>query len=92
MEKIDWDIRRKGRPWKLKNVRDRYDLAPEKIELIAGKIFGTERDRVVMLGLLLENVGVDKAVRLGDPAIWREAMAHLDEPVNMDEEDEVGPF
>jgi hypothetical protein len=31
-------------------------------------------DRYV-LGLLLENVGVDAAVRLGDPQVWREAVA-----------------
>jgi hypothetical protein len=27
---------------------------------------------------LLENVGVDAAIRLGDPAVWREAIAELD--------------
>jgi hypothetical protein len=33
-----------------------------------------------MLALLLENVGADKAVRLGDPGVWREAIDHLTEP------------
>ena len=27
-----------------------------------------------MLALLLENVGIDAAVRLGDPAIWKQAI------------------
>lgn len=88
-EKIRWNLQRKGRPWSLAEVRSRYDLSPEKIELIEGKLFCTERDRLVMLGLLLENVGVDKAVRLGDPAIWREAIAHLSEPVEMIPKDDV---
>ena len=30
-----------------------------------------------MLGLLLENVGADAAVHLGDPEVWREAVAAL---------------
>jgi hypothetical protein len=32
---------------------------------------------VTLLGLLLENVGVDRAVRLGDPKVWRAAVADL---------------
>ena len=27
-----------------------------------------------LLGLLLENVGADRAVKLGDPAVWRAAV------------------
>ena len=80
LPEVNWDIRRQGRPWRNKECRARYDLAPEKIELIEGKLFWSERDRVVMLGLLLENVGVDKVVRLGDPAVWREAIEQLGEP------------
>jgi hypothetical protein len=30
------------------------------------------------LGLLLENVGIDKAVHLGNPLEWRKAIAELD--------------
>lgn len=77
--KVKWDIRREGREWVLEEVRARYDLAPEKIELIEDKLFWTERDRLIMLGLLLENVGVDKAIRLGDPAVWKEAIEKLNE-------------
>jgi len=33
--------------------------------------------RLRMLGLLLVNVGADKAVRLGDPKVWREAIKSL---------------
>jgi hypothetical protein len=54
-------------------------LAPEKIELIEGKLFWTDRDRLIMLGLLLENVGVEEAIRLGDPAVWKAAITKLEE-------------
>jgi hypothetical protein len=80
LPEVSWDIRRQGRAWRGKESRARYDLAPEKIELIEGKLFWSERDRVVMLALLLENVGVDKAIRLGDPAVWREAIEQLTKP------------
>ena len=32
----------------------------------------------MLLGMLLENVGLDSAVRLGDPQAWRDAIAKLD--------------
>jgi hypothetical protein len=78
MSKIDWDIRRKGRAWSIEEVQQRYNLTPEKIELIEGKLFWTEEDRIQMLGLLLENVGIDQAIRLGKREVWREALAELD--------------
>ena len=53
-----------------------YHQAPEKIELLDGKIFCTDGERLTMIGLLLENVGIDKVVRtFGTPALWREAVA-----------------
>ena len=33
--------------------------------------------RVTMPALLLENIGVDRAVRLGDPRVWRGAIQKL---------------
>jgi hypothetical protein len=42
--------------------------------MIGGKIFGPETDRLAMLGLLLENVGIDTALRFGDLRLWREAL------------------
>ena len=32
---------------------------------------------ISLLALLLENVGIDAAVHLGDPKLWREAIAEL---------------
>lgn len=44
----------------------RYELTPEKIEMVKGRLFWSTAARITMLGLLLENVGADAAVRLGD--------------------------
>jgi hypothetical protein len=75
-----WDIRREGRAWGGDEALPRLELAPEKIEMTGGKLFWSDEERLTMLGLLLENVGMDAAVRLGDPRLWREAVAALPEP------------
>jgi hypothetical protein len=36
-----------------------------------------DNQRMMTLGLLLENLGIDKAIRLGNPQNWREAIAEL---------------
>jgi hypothetical protein len=76
---IDWDFRREGRAWDASNAHERYQLTPEKFEMWDGKLFWSDDQRLLLLGLLLENVGLDAAVRLGDPRVWREAIAALDE-------------
>lgn len=73
-----WDIRRTGRSWTKEEIEEKYlRLCPAKIELIEGKLFWSEEERLRMLGLLLENVGADAAVRLGDPQVWRQAIDAL---------------
>ena len=57
----------------------RYELTPEKIEMSEGKLLWDDEERLNLLALLLENVGADAAVRLGDPAVWRAAVAELPE-------------
>ena len=42
-----------------------------------GKLFWDDEQRITLLGLLLENLGADQAVRMGDPAVWREAVRDL---------------
>jgi len=42
-----------------------------------GKLFWSDETRILMLGLLLEGVGADRAVQLGDPEVWRRAVAKL---------------
>jgi hypothetical protein len=79
MPEVEWDIRRQGRAWRSGEAMSRYELTPEKMEMAYGKLFWSEEQRLTMLGLMLENVGIDKAIRLGDPRVWREAIAALDE-------------
>lgn len=74
---VKWDIRREGRAWTGDEGMQRFSLTPEKFEMYRGKLFWSDEDRVNLLGLLLENVGADQAVRLGDPAVWRAAVAAL---------------
>jgi hypothetical protein len=78
MPEVDWDIRREGRAWG-DEAFARMELVPEKAEMAAGKLYWSEEERLTVLGLLLENVGVDKAIRLGDPQVWRDAITALDE-------------
>lgn len=79
-ESPKWDIKNEGRAWSREEVEEKYfKLCPEKIELIEGKLFWNDRERLAMLAMLLENVGADKAVRLGDKAVWKAAIAKLDD-------------
>ena len=75
-----WDIRRKGRAWSGDEARARWELTPEKFEMYQGKLFFSEDERRNLLGLLLENVGADVAVRLGDPLVWKDAVRQLGGP------------
>ena len=72
---MEFNIQRQGRKWNRTEVEQKYRaLCPEKIELIEGRMFWTDEQRLHMLALLLENVGMDAAVRLGDPEIWKQAI------------------
>jgi hypothetical protein len=73
----EWDIRREGRVWAGEEFDKRIYQAPEKIEFVGG-IFADERERLIVLAMLLENLGIDTAVRLGDPADWKAAVAELE--------------
>lgn len=71
-----WNIRRDGHAWR-EEASSRYEMTPEKIEMFGGLLFASHDERVMMLGLLLENVGVDAAVRLGEPGVWQAAIDAL---------------
>jgi hypothetical protein len=73
----DWRINRDGRAWSVEEVRSRKELRPEKLEIWEGKLLMDDEQRIDLLGLLLENVGADQAVRLGNPAVWRDAIQQL---------------
>jgi hypothetical protein len=72
-----WDIRREGRAWGGEEAGDRINRVPGKTEMTGGKLYWSDEERLTMLALLLENVGIDRAVQLGDPALWRAAVAEL---------------
>lgn len=72
-----WDIRRRGRAWGHEEMLARWALTPEKFEVYNGRLFWSRKDRLHLLAMLLENVGADAAVRLGDPAVWKNAVADL---------------
>ncbi len=78
MTEIDWDIRNEGRSWR-DEAMERYALTPEKLEMVDGKLLWSDEDRELLLGLLLENVGADRAVQFGDPKVWRAAVAKLEQ-------------
>ena len=78
-QSIKWDIRRAGRAWGAE-AQARYQLTPEKFEMVDGRLFWSDDERLLLLGLLLENLGTDVAVRLGDAKVWREAVAALGRP------------
>jgi hypothetical protein len=43
--------------------------------MLRHRIVWDDDERVQLLGLLLENVGADRAVRLGSVEVWRDALA-----------------
>ncbi|MCI0461220.1 MAG: hypothetical protein L0Z62_30095 [Gemmataceae bacterium] len=72
-----WDIRREGRRWTREEVDRHLYQAPEKIEFVGG-IFASERERLTVLGMLLENLGIDKVIRFGNLHDWKAAIADLE--------------
>ena len=72
----EWDIRREGRVWSHEEFERRIYQAPEKIEYTGG-IFTYEDERLTVLAMLLENLGIDKAVQLGNPDDWNAAITEL---------------
>jgi hypothetical protein len=79
MSAINWDICLEGRSWSTEELRSRYNLIPEKIQLIQGELFWSGEARLNMLGLLLEDVGVEKVIRLGNPKVRHQAISQLEE-------------
>lgn len=72
----EWKIEREGREWKGEEFDKRIYQAPEKIEY-AGGIFIDEQQRLTVLAMLLENLGIDKAIQLGNAEDWKAALAEL---------------
>ena len=68
-----YDIRREGHP--ITGGVQRVLTVP-KLEMTDGRLFNTDADRMHVLALLLESVGID-AIRPGPPNLWREAVVEL---------------
>ncbi len=73
----DFEIGNEGRIWTVAEYYRRMEGAPDRMELIKGKLYSSEDERLHMLAALLEQVGADRAVQLGDPAVWRRAVSKL---------------
>jgi hypothetical protein len=76
MKPIEWGIRREGRRWSHEELDQRLNQAPEKIEFVDG-IFASDRERLLVLGMLVENLGIDRAIRFGKLEDWKPAIADL---------------
>jgi hypothetical protein len=76
MKPINWDIRRQGRHWSNDEFDQRIYQAPEKIEYVNG-IFASDRERLNVLGMLLENLGIDRVIRFGKLEDWKAAIENL---------------
>lgn len=76
---IVWDIRRVSRSWTPEEFTTRADrLLGVDLEVSKGKLFWSDETRMLILGMLLENMGMDAVVRLGDLARWKEAVAAVE--------------
>ena len=78
MEKHVYNVTLGGRAWSPAEMEARHDELPFKAELIHGKLYWTESQRLTMLAALLEHCGATAAVRIGDPDVWREAVRGLE--------------
>lgn len=80
MNDAQWDIRPSGRKWSRDEAFGRHGLVAGfcRVEMIDGKLLGSDEERAVLLALLLENLGALRAVQLGDPKVWRQAVKALD--------------
>ncbi|HEX5271786.1 MAG TPA: hypothetical protein VFW33_14915 [Gemmataceae bacterium] len=77
MEQVEWDIRRTGRRWTPEGSRRRLYQAPEKIEFVGG-IFASDAERFLVLGMLLETLGIDRVIRFGNLEDWKAAIPDLE--------------
>ena len=71
----DFGIQRNGRSWSGDEFKEKAELVPGRLEIVNGRVCSTLEQRLLLLGMLLENVDLDAAVRLGDPRLWAEALA-----------------
>jgi hypothetical protein len=54
-------------------MTSRLDFTPDHFEVIDGEMLCSETHRINLLGVVLEQVGIDTALRLAPKELWREA-------------------
>ena len=69
-------IHRHGRAWVPEEARERLRrLGACRLEVHDGRLFVDEFQRRIVLGMLLENVGLEAAIELAGPGLWRQALS-----------------
>jgi hypothetical protein len=69
-------IHQQGRAWTAEEVQERLRrLGACRLEVHSGRLFVDEFQRRMLLGMLLENVGLDAALELAGPGLWRQALS-----------------
>jgi len=77
-----FEVHREGRRWTKEEFEQRLYQAPEKIEFVGG-IFASERERLTVLAMLLEILGIDRAIQFGKIEDWKAAIAAREKPQGM---------
>ena len=72
------DVDLEARPWTVTEWHARGEALPEKFELIDGRLFWSQEERLALLAALLENVGLVEAVRLAPRERWLAALERAD--------------
>lgn len=70
-----WNIGRAGRPWTGPEGLEKLDRLPGRLEMAQGKLCLSKAERLTLLAGLLENIGLDEVVKLGQFQDWQEAIA-----------------
>jgi hypothetical protein len=70
-------IPREGMTLTKEELQGRLRLGPEMADFI-NSIFTNEIQRFILLGLVLQTIGIDKVVRFGNLADWKAAIADLE--------------
>jgi hypothetical protein len=66
----EWNIGRLSHEWG-EELPSRADLLPKQFGVIDERLTLSEEERITLLAILLELVGTDRAIQLGDATTWR---------------------
>lgn len=85
-----FDIRTVGRRWTAEEATVLHDELPRRLEMVNGMLCLDEEQRMLLLGALLEQVGTERAVRLGSIRSWKQAICQRAEDLAWDNMPAVG--